>query len=335
MKLIPSKVLTVLRIGAGLGLLAYLGFSGAIDWSAMARLAAAWEIALAAVALELLASIILAWRLCLLYRPHGIQLTLAAATKLTLVGLFFSNCLPGAAGGDVVKIYYATRGNHGRRTEVATVMLFDRVLGLFTLVLLPLLFAPVLPQVIGGADVLRGLLLSSAAAGAGMLMVIVLLASTRISERGLVAVVLQRLPLGRYVGKILDTIHVYRQSPGTLLAALGASVVGQGITIAVMLVLAQAINPSASAWSMAVLIPFGLLANSLPLTPGGLGVGEAAFSGLFAIAGLSGGAELVLSWRLALLVVGLLGLGVYLQGRKQFVYAPAPASARNQVVASS
>jgi uncharacterized membrane protein YbhN (UPF0104 family) len=71
---------------------------------------------------------------------------------------------------------------------------------------------------------------------------------------------------------------------------------------------------------MSVLIPLGFTANALPFTPGGLGVGEAAFNKLFALAGLTGGAEALLGWRLLTILIGLLGLAFYLQGRKRFVH---------------
>jgi hypothetical protein len=48
-------------------------------------------------------------------------------------------------------------------------------------------------------------------------------------------------------------------------------------------------------------------------------VGEAAFAKLFALAGLSGGADLLLGWRFLSLLVGLGGLFFYFEGRKRFV----------------
>jgi uncharacterized membrane protein YbhN (UPF0104 family) len=71
---------------------------------------------------------------------------------------------------------------------------------------------------------------------------------------------------------------------------------------------------------MAVLIPLGHLANTVPLTPGGLGVGEAAFNKLFSMAGLTGGAEGLLGWRLLTVMLGLMGLVFYLQGRRKVVH---------------
>jgi hypothetical protein len=47
--------------------------------------------------------------------------------------------LPGAAGGDLAKLYYASRKNEGRRAVVAAVLLFDLVIGLLSLVLISLL----------------------------------------------------------------------------------------------------------------------------------------------------------------------------------------------------
>jgi uncharacterized membrane protein YbhN (UPF0104 family) len=79
---------------------------------------------------------------------------------------------------------------------------------------------------------------------------------------------------------------------------------------------------------MLVLIPMGFLANTLPLTPGGLGVGEAALNRLFSLAGFTGGAEALLGWRMLMLLIGLLGLGFYLRGSARFVHGePSGTSA--------
>jgi glycosyltransferase 2 family protein len=68
-----------------------------------------------------------------------LSLSLWNGIQLTLIGFFFSTFLPGAAGGDLAKLYYATRENESRRAEVATVLLFDRIIGLLSVVLLPFL----------------------------------------------------------------------------------------------------------------------------------------------------------------------------------------------------
>ena len=48
-------------------------------------------------------------RVSLLFHAQRLSLSLWNAIQLTLVGFFFSTFLPGAAGGDLAKLYYATR----------------------------------------------------------------------------------------------------------------------------------------------------------------------------------------------------------------------------------
>jgi uncharacterized membrane protein YbhN (UPF0104 family) len=75
-------------------------------------------------------------------------------------------------------------------------------------------------------------------------------------------------------------------------------------------------------------IPLGLLANGIPVTPGGLGVGEAAFNQLFRMSGLSGGAEVLLGWRLLSLVGAAVGLVFFLKGKSRYVSGQSTTSTR-------
>ena len=81
-----------------------------------------------------------------------------------------------------------------------------------------------------------------------------------------------------------------------------------------------AVNPAAFSMRLALVAPIGHLVNSLPLTPGGIGVGETAFNSLFALAGMNGGAETLLCLRLWNVFVGFLGLLVYLLGMGRIVH---------------
>lgn len=316
---------TTLRSVIGIGLLVYLGVSGAINWSALLGLAAAWPVTLAAFVLLLVDIGVTAWRLCVLLKPRGMHLSLSSSIRLSLIGTFFNSFLPGSAGGDVIKIYYATQGNRGRRTEVATIMLLDRAVGMFALVIYPVAVAPLFPHLLASQTMLRGLLWSAAAI-AGAMLGGLMVCSSCVTKGRLLSYTFRRLPLGSYAERMFDTVHAYRHHLGTLLAAVGISLLAHTLSIGIVLLVAQATNHTGAAWEMSVLIPIGFLANTLPVTPGGLGVGEAVFRKLFALAGLTGGAEALLGWRLLTILIGLLGLVFYLQGRKRFVFEwPAPS----------
>ena len=121
----------VLRLAAGVGILGYLAKSGQINFSSLVRLFQVWPITLLAVGFLLLDIFIMSVRASLLFRNARLSLALQNSIQLNLIGFLFSTFLPGAAGGDIAKLVYATRENHGRRAEVATVLILDRLVGLF------------------------------------------------------------------------------------------------------------------------------------------------------------------------------------------------------------
>ena len=125
--------------------------------------------------------------------------------------------------------------------------------------------------------------------------------------------------MGEQIWTVVETVGSYRDQRGAVAKAIGASLAVHTLGIGAALAAAFAIDPAGFAWAMSVLIPLGLLANAIPITPGGLGVGEAAFDSLFGLAGLSGGAEIMLAWRLFILAFGLVGLVFYLSGHRDFI----------------
>ncbi|MFI4862014.1 MAG: lysylphosphatidylglycerol synthase transmembrane domain-containing protein [Phycisphaerales bacterium JB063] len=71
----------------------------------------------------------------LLMRVRGMEVTPIKTFRLTMVGVFFNLCMPGATGGDVMKAYYAAKGSSQRSVAVMSVVV-DRACGLLGLVLL-------------------------------------------------------------------------------------------------------------------------------------------------------------------------------------------------------
>jgi hypothetical protein len=320
---------TILRTVIGIALVVYLWRSGAIRWKAMAGLATQWKIALAVIALLLLDAVAIAWRLRVLLDPRGFHLPIYSAFRLTMIGVFFNLCLPGATGGDLVKIYYATEGNPGRRTEVGTIVLLDRAVGMFALMALPLLLLPFFPELLEKSAALRAVLWVVAGISASAVAGTLLCFSERVRHSAPVEWAIRRLPMGRYIGIVYDTLHAYRAHPAPLLSAVGISLVAHILALSVAMLASLATHPGEFAWKMCVVIPIGFAANALPVTPGGLGVGEAAFSKLFALAGLTSGAEALLGWRVLTLLISPLGLVYYLQGRKRFVHDTSGCDERN------
>jgi hypothetical protein len=72
-------------------------------------------------------------------------------------------------------------------------------------------------------------------------------------------------------------------------------------------VVAGVLLPDMSPLAASSLALLGLIANVLPITPGGLGVGEAAADALFRLVGVAGGAALVTAWRAGMLCISAAG----------------------------
>src|SRR5208282_5453503 len=176
--------------------------------------------------------------------------------------------------GDVAKLFYAAKENKGRRAEIITVMIFDRAIGLFSLLLLPLIFAPLFPQLIQAAAVLRDLLIAAAALSLCMLagLLVCLFAPALVNR--FVQWGFRFLPGAKLAERTAGTISAYRRSPGVLVMAFGLSLLANLTLIAITALAILALYPGSMSMKLCLVIPLGDLANNLPLTPGGLGVGE-------------------------------------------------------------
>ena len=300
----------------------YLTQMGTIDWASFSGLIKVWPYTLAAIVLFFIATMLQALRLQILINAHQMSLSYIASIKLTFIGLFFSTYLPGATGGDLVKIYYASKDNPGNKAEVVTILFLDRFIGLFSLLTLPLLLVPFFIDLVQSQKVLQGLLVMSFVISSCIILITFIGAKLELADSKLIYWLNNKVRFGHLLTRVLHTIHYYRNSLGTLLKALLISYLLQFLMISVSLAIAQATNILGANPKMLLLIPMGYMANSLPLTPGGLGVGEAAMESLFLLAGLTGGAETILGWRLIMIIVGLLGLIFYLKGNKKFFSSP-------------
>jgi glycosyltransferase 2 family protein len=307
------------RFAIGIGLLIYLAKSGIVDLETLKRLVGSWRVSLAAVALMGADVLMMSLRLCWLLRPHGLNLPLGKSLQLTFVSFFFTTFLPGSSGGVLAKLFYAAKDNEGRRTEIATVVIFDRAIGLFSLLLLSLFFVPVFPHMIWSVTDLRFLVLIVGVLAVGLLVALAVVMLRESAAHRLLRRMLAWLPWKDMPSRAIDTISVYRRSPGTLLAAFGVSVLANFCVVCVAALALFALEPASFSFRALLVAPLGYIANSLPLTPGGLGVGEEAFNSLFKLMGLTGGADVLLSWRIWSLPISIVGLALYLRGLGQSV----------------
>ena len=84
--------------------------------------------------------------------------------------------------------------------------------------------------------------------------------------------------------------------------------IGHLLTILIIWVIAEDINITIGLVNILLVSPLAFVANLLPISPGGIGVGEKAFEELFLLYGVSGGATVFFISRFFMYLPGLFGI---------------------------
>jgi uncharacterized protein (TIRG00374 family) len=196
-------------------------------------------------------------------------------------GAFCNAFLPGGTGGDVVRVVYLLRTIRSGRVQAMTSVLADRVCGLYGMLLVALVLVHANRNLVyehASTAAIAGILYASF----GLLTVVgaaALFAARPLARSSMLHSWANNHAVARIAYRIIETITVFRGNPSISIAALGISVV-----ISILLVATVVLLSSARAWNGLSLLDVGnaailaLLAGTLPVTPGGIGVAEGAFA---------------------------------------------------------
>jgi uncharacterized membrane protein YbhN (UPF0104 family) len=319
-----STLFAFLRGLLAVTILAYLASSGVINWSRLQGMVDAWRYTLVALTLLVIGFGLASWRACALFTPRGLRLTFANSLRLTFVGNAANLILP-LIGSDMVRIVFTSRGQVGRKTEIATVILLERMLGLIGILALPVVAAPFFARFIAQHSIILWTVLLSGAGALALILPMMAALSRRVRGSGVVRLLLRRFPVRGIPERILDTLQGYRHAPTILIRALALSIAINSVLALAIMLLYAAMHPGALQPITAFLASLGAVSNNFPLTPGGIGVAEAAFESIFRTAGLSGGAEALIGSRLLFLVLAPAGAWIYVSGVRPIVSKSASA----------
>lgn len=256
-------------------------------------LASAWDQALGidpamatlAVVLMLAQVALGAVRWAMVLRALEAGFAWARTLAVYYIGIFFSIVLPGAVGGDAVRMWFSRRAGLSLATSVNSVML-ERAMTVFGLVLLVCLTQPILldrlPD-LPGAWVFPVLLAVS------VLGILVLATLDKLPQS------LHRWRLVR--GLVLlaaDTRKLFFH-PGWSLSTLVVALAGHVNLSMAVYVLAAGLGLDVHALDCLVLVPPVILIMTLPISIAGWGVRETAMVTAFGFVGIPDHSALVLS----------------------------------------
>ena len=306
----------MLRLVIGLGLLAW-AVSGT-DWTALGSGLVTPPLLLLICGLPFVGGAADVIRLQLLYRSQGLHLPFGIGFRVSAISALFNFFVPGAAGGDLVKVWYLNSVGCGG-PETAAIWFMDRLTGLLSLLLLVAVAGLANAALVASDPLLLWLHRAAVVAAAGAV-VGLLLSGTAVLHWavGLFA----RVPaLHAPLARAAASIATFGKQPGQLALTLAVSLASHGLLVGTLVAEGLWLMPEAAPARVALLSLFGLFANAVPLTPGGLGVGEAAFDGLFHRVGIDGGSQLLLLWRIGMIPLCVVGGLYYTLG----LHRPSPA----------
>jgi hypothetical protein len=301
-------VFLLLKLIFGLGLITLLIVSGRLNLYVVFNAYKNPAYFLAGILCYSGAFLVSIYRWWILVRIQLLPIAGFDALRFTMIGYFFNTFIPGSSGGDIIRAAYTIKSCSEKKPNVLTSAFADRALGLHALLVVSaaaMLMNPAILSHVQGFQRWAGMITCLIIAG--------IVLPCWFLRKGADAVVI------RLCGKIVggaeawhNALQLYRQQPGMVCLAYLCSVANVMLNIFLIhfMMLASGANPGVV--ESLVVAPLVILANSLPITPGGLGVAEAASASLYSSVGQAGGANGMILARLIIIMCSLAGLPFFL-----------------------
>ena len=215
---------------------------------------------------------------------------------------FFAMVTPGGGGGELARSYYAIRNHPEARIAAFSSVLIDRMVGLVSLLFLGA--ASYGMFLLSGRQVTAVTHYLGMATGASL--VVVILGSAALFIRPM------RILFSRFISDDLaqaTTLIMTTYWRQKMVVAYGflLSLIGQLFLIFPFWIAADVMAVDMDYLASFLVIPLTLIANILPVSPGGMGVGETAASFMFAQFSVLNGAGLMVLVRIWLMILQIGG----------------------------
>ncbi len=273
------------------------------------------QIALGGIAL--LVSLLLgAVRFIVLIRNLKYPLSSAMLFQIHLIGTFFNVALPGAVSGDLVKSYYLKKNSAASGMSALGVLVIDRLIGTAAMIFVSALAlnSPYFHFTSPKMELLKVALTVLSIGAILFFSYLILVPNNRdpilkLLDRG--STKIARLQM---IKNLVLGMKSLQEAPTVIFTALFISFLIQSIVGFACFQFAQALGQTdLSQLAFYAVVPTGLLVTALPILPGGVGTGHAAFSFLFHELGSVRGADIFSFFALFQIGYGALCGLVYLR----------------------
>lgn len=258
-----------------------------------------FKIAAVAAGLVIFQLLLAGYRVQLLLAGHGISTGLLQCIAFNSVGIFYSLFLPGGMSGDLARAYCFWKSYPSANKSALFGALFvDRLLGTVAMIVMGLIGGSLLMDTLGLTHFVM------IAWIAFLCFAILYLIVTRMhrnfdkSRAG---------SIGR-IFRFIEKIDLRGYGWAMILKGSVLSILGHMSAVAIIFLFSELLGSGLNFTKITAVAPLGLLANALPLTPGGLGIGEKGFELLYNLVGGVHGGNSFMTSRIFLFSPALLGL---------------------------
>jgi glycosyltransferase 2 family protein len=220
----------------------------------------------------------LRWHILLI--SQKVSLPFSWVHGMTYLSVCFNLLVPGALGGDALRMTYTARSVPERKGAVILTIFADRVVGLYGLLALCLVGLLISLQLVLSVAALKFMLIIIAVivVSGPVLALLLILLLPRIAW---FRTYLDTPPKGRIdlgVHAVVDAVRHFLQAKGWLALSMFVSLLAQAIEVFALIWIAMGLGMmTIPVEGFFVAAPLAWTANIIPISPGGLGVGEAAF----------------------------------------------------------
>jgi uncharacterized protein (TIRG00374 family) len=239
------------------------------------------------------------WRAQILLAEHNIYVGLWRCISYNSVGIFYSLFFPGGMSGDLARAYCFWRAYPAASKSALFGSLFiDRLLGTVAMLFMGLIAGTFLISNLGlQRFVLYGWLIFFIAGFAYF----ILMQMHRNHNKKTDGIVPR-------MARFTEKIDLKSYSAKAIGISSAISLAGHGCAVLIIYIISSLMDSELNLSAVITVAPLGLLANALPLTPGGIGVGENGFEFLYSMMGGRNGGNSFMASRVFLFSPAVLGM---------------------------
>jgi uncharacterized protein (TIRG00374 family) len=285
-----AAVKLIVRIGLGLGILAWLFLKMPREdlTQVLSQSISAWPWWVAGITATFLGLTMGSIRWHRVLAAQGFATPIGKVFRIFFIGQFFNAFFLGACGGDLVRAYYATLDNPGKRTAAASTVLVDRAVGLFTFIAFGCAMILLRGKLFLKHAGTRVPAILMAAFLAGSLIGMVVLFRRHLFETWPFFKRLEsKTRLGGLLRRTYEVFYFYREQPHVMVPTLLLSFMNLIFLTLACYCFGRSLDVAASIMDYFTLFPIITVLAAIPITPGALGIREGLFAEMFSALGVA------------------------------------------------